>query len=247
VQPLTRRTVSRRTVLAGTGAAAIAPALAAGPRRPVPRRVRRRPDALVRRAGHRLGEPGAAHRERHARRDDIRSAGTETIQFNEKTLWTAGRARPVRLRQLADAAARAIAGVQQAINERERWRRRRWPRRSGRPGPATAATRASATSRSAPARRPRPATGRELDIATAVARVSYTSGGVRHTREHFVSNPDRVIVVRLAADAPGTVGSPPRSPSPPTAPRRRRRGTAGSPRRERSPTTVSASRRRSRS
>ncbi|NGN63006.1 glycoside hydrolase family 95 protein [Streptomyces sp. A7024] len=47
---------------------------------------------------------------------------------------------------------------------------------------------------------------RELDLETAVTRVTYTRGGVRHTREVFASGPDQVLVVRLTADTPGSVG-----------------------------------------
>jgi alpha-L-fucosidase 2 len=45
----------------------------------------------------------------------------------------------------------------------------------------------------------------ELDLDSAIARVSYRQGGVRYTREVFASAPDQVIVVRLTADAPGKV------------------------------------------
>lgn len=46
---------------------------------------------------------------------------------------------------------------------------------------------------------------RELDIANAVATVSYTSDGVRYKREVFSSLTDQVIVVRLTADQPGRI------------------------------------------
>ena len=46
---------------------------------------------------------------------------------------------------------------------------------------------------------------RELDLADAVARVSYERGGVRFTREAFVSAPDEAVVVRLTADHPGSL------------------------------------------
>jgi alpha-L-fucosidase 2 len=46
---------------------------------------------------------------------------------------------------------------------------------------------------------------RELDMERGVATVRYTSGGVRYTREVFVSHPDRVMVVRVSADKPGSV------------------------------------------
>ena len=43
---------------------------------------------------------------------------------------------------------------------------------------------------------------RELNLDTAVARVSYRAGGVRIHREVFASHPDQVIVVRITADRP---------------------------------------------
>ncbi len=46
---------------------------------------------------------------------------------------------------------------------------------------------------------------RELDLDTAVARVSYTAGGARFTREVFSSAPDQAIVLRLSADKPGRI------------------------------------------
>ncbi|MGW4926425.1 glycoside hydrolase family 95 protein [Streptomyces parvulus] len=55
---------------------------------------------------------------------------------------------------------------------------------------------------------------RELDLETAVARTSYTRGGVRHVREVFASAPDQVLVVRLSTDTPGAVGFSARFGSP---------------------------------
>ena len=46
---------------------------------------------------------------------------------------------------------------------------------------------------------------RELDLAEAVARVSYERDGVSYLREAFVSAPDQAIVLRLTADQPGSV------------------------------------------
>ncbi|PWJ61880.1 alpha-L-fucosidase 2 [Fibrobacter sp. UWR4] len=46
---------------------------------------------------------------------------------------------------------------------------------------------------------------RELDLETATAKTTYTSGGVKYTREYFASYPDNVIVVRISADANGKV------------------------------------------
>ena len=46
---------------------------------------------------------------------------------------------------------------------------------------------------------------RELDMDSAVARVTYTAGGVRFTREAFVSFPDQALVVRITPDKPGSI------------------------------------------
>ena len=46
---------------------------------------------------------------------------------------------------------------------------------------------------------------RELDLDTAVARVTYTVAGVHYTREVFASAVDQVIVIRLTADKPGAL------------------------------------------
>ncbi|GLY75811.1 glycoside hydrolase family 95 protein [Actinoallomurus iriomotensis] len=46
---------------------------------------------------------------------------------------------------------------------------------------------------------------RELDLTTAITKVTYLRGGVRHTREVFASTPDQVIVMRLTADKPGSI------------------------------------------
>ena len=55
---------------------------------------------------------------------------------------------------------------------------------------------------------------RELDLQTGVATVGYRVGDARLTREIFVSYPDRVMVVRLAADKPGRVSVRARFQSP---------------------------------
>ena len=46
---------------------------------------------------------------------------------------------------------------------------------------------------------------RELDLKTAIAKTTYSVGGVNYTREYFASYPDHVIVVRLSADKDGSV------------------------------------------
>lgn len=46
---------------------------------------------------------------------------------------------------------------------------------------------------------------RELNLQTAIAKVSYRAGAVLFTREVFSSAPDQVLVVRLAADKAGAI------------------------------------------
>ena len=46
---------------------------------------------------------------------------------------------------------------------------------------------------------------RELDLDTALSRVTFRRDGVTFTREAFASTPDQVIVVRLTADRPGAL------------------------------------------
>ncbi|MCX7046932.1 MAG: glycoside hydrolase N-terminal domain-containing protein, partial [Candidatus Sumerlaeota bacterium] len=46
---------------------------------------------------------------------------------------------------------------------------------------------------------------RELDLATALARVSFQADGTTHTREYFCSYPDQVIVMQFSAATPGKV------------------------------------------
>ena len=46
---------------------------------------------------------------------------------------------------------------------------------------------------------------RELDLKTAIAKTTYSAGGVDYTREYFASYPDHVIVVHLTASEEGKV------------------------------------------
>jgi alpha-L-fucosidase 2 len=45
----------------------------------------------------------------------------------------------------------------------------------------------------------------ELDIDTAIVRLTYQLGTVRYTREVFASHPAQAIVMRVSADAPGAI------------------------------------------
>jgi alpha-L-fucosidase 2 len=57
---------------------------------------------------------------------------------------------------------------------------------------------------------------RDLDLDTAIARVSYQANGVHFVREVFASPIDHVVVVRLSADKPGQVGFSTRLSTPQT-------------------------------
>ena len=46
---------------------------------------------------------------------------------------------------------------------------------------------------------------RELDLRKGIATVRFTSGGVKFTRECFISHPDQVLVVRVTASKPGSI------------------------------------------
>ena len=46
---------------------------------------------------------------------------------------------------------------------------------------------------------------RELDIAEAISKVTYTSDQVTYTREVFASAPDQALIIRITADKPGSL------------------------------------------
>ena len=46
----------------------------------------------------------------------------------------------------------------------------------------------------------------ELNLDTAIARVSFTHAGTKYVREVFSSAPDQVIVMRMTAEGPGRIG-----------------------------------------
>ncbi|KAF2294592.1 hypothetical protein GH714_013151 [Hevea brasiliensis] len=46
---------------------------------------------------------------------------------------------------------------------------------------------------------------RELDLDTATARIRYSVDDVEYTREHFASNPDQVIVIKISGSKLGSV------------------------------------------
>ncbi|MFB4270582.1 glycoside hydrolase N-terminal domain-containing protein [Nonomuraea sp. GTA35] len=140
---------------------------------------------------------------------------SEQLQFNEKTLWTGGPGvSGYDFGNWKTPRPDAVAEVQRQID------------RDGRMAPEAVAAKLG-----------QPKTGfgayqtfgdlfldfghanpadyrRELSLREAVARVGYTAGGVRHSREFFASNPGNVIVGRIAADQGGKVSFTLRHTSP---------------------------------
>jgi len=73
------------------------------------------------------------------------------------------------------------------------------------PAPGDMRGRPGARTESAPADSLPDSYLRTLDLGTAVARTEIVRNGIRYTREYFVSHPDRVLVVRLAASRRGAL------------------------------------------
>ncbi|MGW0547643.1 glycoside hydrolase family 95 protein [Streptomyces altiplanensis] len=140
----------------------------------------------------------------------------EQVQLNEKSLWTGGpgSAEGYDHGDWPKPRPGALADVQRAIDEKGAMDPEEVARRLGNPAYATAGRipgfgdyqdfgdlfldfpGAAA-----------PLTGyrRSLDIADAVATVSYGDGETRFTREYFASHPDGVVAGRISADRPGKV------------------------------------------
>ncbi|MTE22280.1 glycoside hydrolase family 95 protein [Streptomyces sp. TRM43335] len=145
---------------------------------------------------------------------------SETVQFNEKSLWTGGPGVPGYHFGNDSPRPGALEEVVARIDA-EGCAPPEWVAgKLGRPRTGfgayqtfgelridTADRDGARGDRDAPGAVPPGCTGyrRHLDIADAVAGVRYTVGKVTHVREYFVSRPDRVLVGRLVANRPGSV------------------------------------------
>jgi len=128
----------------------------------------------------------------------------DTLQFNEKTLWTGGpgsKSGDYDFGIPAESQANTLDQVRRALNEKGSLAPESVAEQLGRKDPAYGDYQSFGELQLA---FPQPETvsdyRRELDIADAVARVSYSADGVHYTREYFASYPDGVIAVHLAAD-----------------------------------------------
>ena len=136
--------------------------------------------------------------------------GSERVQFNEKTLWTGGpgSAGGYTFGNWEQPRPNAIADVQRTLEEQLQMDPPDVAQALGQPKRGFGAYQTFGDVTLQIANEPGAVQDyrRELDIAGALARVSYSSGGVRYTREYFASRPGGAIVMRLSADRPGKVG-----------------------------------------
>ncbi|WP_305785350.1 glycoside hydrolase family 95 protein [Symbioplanes lichenis] len=130
----------------------------------------------------------------------------DAIVLNEKTLWTGGPGSPgYDFGNWRTPRPGAVAQVQRAIDERERVPPEEVAAVLGQSRVGYGSYQSLGTLTLATTPGPVESYRRELDLSTAVARTRYVANGIRYTREYFVSHPDQVLVVRLAADRPGAV------------------------------------------
>lgn len=131
---------------------------------------------------------------------------TDTVQFNEKTLWTGG---PGSVQGYdfglpAGSLKAKVAAVQDELNAKTRLAPEYVAKILGRAPVGFGAYQNFGaivlTRLGAPI--PYGDYRRSLDIARAVAQVHYTANGVHFTRSYFASYPDKVIVIHLTADKP---------------------------------------------
>jgi alpha-L-fucosidase 2 len=133
---------------------------------------------------------------------------SERIQFNEKTLWSGGPGSAgYNFGNWASPRPDAIERVQRAINERTRLAPEEVAAALGqaRAGYGSYQTFGDLTLTLPAVPTTIEQYRRQLDIAHAMARVEYVADGVRYVREYFASHPDRMVVVRLTADRPGSI------------------------------------------
>ncbi|OEJ51899.1 glycoside hydrolase family 95 protein [Streptomyces agglomeratus] len=151
--------------------------------------------------------------------------GREQLQLNEKSLWTGGpgSAEGYDHGDWPEPRPGAIADVQRIIDRQGSMEPGEVSRRLGNPAYATVGAvpgfgnyqnlgdlfldvpDAPHVPDAPEAPRTPGAYRRALDIADAVATVSYSDGETRCTREYFASHPGNVIVGRVSADRPGKV------------------------------------------
>jgi alpha-L-fucosidase 2 len=133
---------------------------------------------------------------------------TEQLQFNEKTLWTGGPGSPgYDFGNWRTPRPGAIAQVQDRINSETQVDPEWVADVLGQPKTGYGSYQTFGDVRLTQPRTPAGVTGyrRSLDVAEALAGVTYTSEGVTYNREYFASAADGVIVARLTASQAGKI------------------------------------------
>ncbi|WP_063810175.1 glycosyl hydrolase family 95 catalytic domain-containing protein [Kibdelosporangium phytohabitans] len=132
----------------------------------------------------------------------------ERLQFNEKTLWTGGPGSPGHdSGNWRSPRPGAVKQVQDRINAEGQVTPEWAAGVLGQGKTGFGAYQTFGDVRISQPQAPPNVTGyrRSLDIADAVAGVTYASGGVTFTREYFASAPGEVVVGRVGASQPGRV------------------------------------------
>jgi hypothetical protein len=133
----------------------------------------------------------------------------ERLQFNEKTLWTGGPGskQGYNFGNWVSPRPGAIEEVQQRITEDRKVDPRWVADKLGQPKSGYGAYQTFGDVRLVRTQHAADISGyrRYLDIADAVAGVTYTAGEATYRREYFASAPDDVIVAHVSADRPGSV------------------------------------------
>jgi len=133
---------------------------------------------------------------------------TEQLQFNEKTLWTGGPGSPgYDFGNWRTPRPGAITQVQDRINSETEVDPEWVADVLGQPKTGYGSYQTFGDVRLVQPQSPADVSGyrRSLDIAKALAGVTYASDGVTFTREYFASAADGVIVARLAASQAGKI------------------------------------------
>jgi alpha-L-fucosidase 2 len=137
------------------------------------------------------------------------SVQSEQLQFNEKSLWTGGPGSPgYDFGNWRSPRPTAIADVQNRIRTEGQVTPEYAAGVLGQPKTGFGSYQTFGDLRLAQPQNPPSVTNyrRSLNIAEAVAGVTYASGGVTYTREYFASAADNVIVARLTASQAGRIG-----------------------------------------
>ncbi|WP_129786925.1 glycoside hydrolase family 95 protein [Promicromonospora panici] len=128
--------------------------------------------------------------------------GTERLQLNEDTIWAGGPHDSANPRALA-----ALPEVRRLVFE-DRWVEAQDlinQNMLGNPVGQLAYQTVGNLRLTVPGTSGATEYHRQLDLTTATALTSFVVGGVRYRRETFVSAPDQVVVMRLTADASGSI------------------------------------------